>query len=97
MTGASTEPNTGSCVMARVGPDLALASAARTNDAMDDRFEHALIPELIPIDRCRELLDHEARELSDEDVDAIRHHAHAMAHLPVEIFQQQNVNRETDR
>ena len=64
---------------------------------MDDHFEPDLIPELIAITRCRELLDDEAQELSDEDVDAIRHHAHAMAHLLVEIFQQQPIDRETDR
>jgi hypothetical protein len=49
------------------------------------------------IARCRELLDDEARGLSDEDVDAIRHHPHAMAHLLVEIFQQQHIDREADR
>ena len=64
---------------------------------MDDHFEPDLIPELIPITRCRELLGEEARELSDVDIDAIRHHAHAMAHLLVEIFQQQHGDRETDR
>ena len=64
---------------------------------MDDHFEPDLIPELIPITRCRELLGEEARELSDEDIDAIRHHAHSMAHLLVEIFQQQHGDRETDR
>ena len=43
--------------------------------------------------RCRELLGDEAWELSDVDIDAIRHHAHAMAHLLVEIFQQQHADR----
>ena len=64
---------------------------------MNDHFELDLIPELIPIARCRELLHDEARELSDLDIDAIRHHAHAMAHLLVEIFQHQHIDRETDR
>ena len=36
--------------------------------------------------RCRELLGDEALDLSDEDVDAIRRHADAMAHVLVEIF-----------
>jgi hypothetical protein len=89
LTGASTEPKTGSCVMARSGPDLALHLPHRTDDQMDDRFEADLIPELIPIARCRELLGDEARELSDKDVDVIRKHARAMAHLLVEIFEQQ--------
>ena len=64
---------------------------------MDDHFEPDLIPELIPITRCRELLGDEALELSDVDIDAICHHAHAMAHLLVEIFPQQPIDRETDR
>ena len=49
------------------------------------------------ITRCRELLGDEARELSDEDVDTIRRHAHVMAHLLGEIFQQQHMDRETHR
>jgi hypothetical protein len=36
--------------------------------------------------QCRELLDDEAAELSDEQVEAIRQHAQAMAHVLVEIF-----------
>jgi hypothetical protein len=36
--------------------------------------------------RCRELLDDEAAALSDEQVEAIRQHALAMAHVLVEIF-----------
>jgi len=36
--------------------------------------------------RCRELLDDEAAELSDEQLDAVRQHAHAMAHVLVDIF-----------
>ena len=64
---------------------------------MKDRFEPDLIPELIPIARCRELLRDEARELSDVDIDSIRHHANAMAHLLVEIFQHQHIDHETDR
>ena len=40
----------------------------------------------ISIARCRELLGDEAAALSDQDVDQIRQHADAMAHVLVEIF-----------
>lgn len=40
----------------------------------------------IPIARCRELLGDEAVGLSDEDVDQIRQHADAMAHVLIDIF-----------
>jgi hypothetical protein len=43
-------------------------------------------PESISIARCRELLGDEADGLSDQDVDLIRQHADAMAHVLVEIF-----------
>jgi len=43
-------------------------------------------PEPISIARCRELLGDEADGLSDQDVDLIRQHADAMAHVLVEIF-----------
>ncbi len=36
--------------------------------------------------RCRELLGDEAAELSDEQLDVIRQHAHAMANVLVEVF-----------
>lgn len=39
--------------------------------------------------RCRELLGHEADDLSDVEVDAIRRHADVMAHVIVEIFLRQ--------
>lgn len=53
---------------------------------MDDIVKPESVPNVIPIARCRELLGDQALDLSDEDVEAIRHHAHAMAHLLVEIF-----------
>lgn len=53
---------------------------------MDDIIELKPVPDAIPIARCRELLGDEALDLSDEDVEAIRRHAHAMAHLLIEIF-----------
>lgn len=40
------------------------------------------------IARCRELLGDEAIGLSDDDVDRMRRHADAMAHLVVEMFMQ---------
>jgi len=43
-------------------------------------------PDPISLDRCRELLGDEADGLSDQDVDLIRQHADAMAHVLVEIF-----------
>jgi len=39
----------------------------------------------IPLDLCRELLAGEAESLSDEEVELIRQHADAMAHLLIEI------------
>jgi hypothetical protein len=56
---------------------------------MPDPNESELVPERGTITRCRELLGEEALELSDEDVDAIRRHAHAMAHTLIEVFLQQ--------
>jgi hypothetical protein len=44
-----------------------------------------LIPAPIPIVRCRELLGDEADDLCDEEIDRIRRHAQAMAHLLLEI------------
>ena len=53
---------------------------------MDDIIERECASEPITLDRCRELLAEDASELSDEQVDAIRRHAHAMAHVLVEMF-----------
>ena len=53
---------------------------------MDDILEREALPDAISIARCRELLGDEALALSDDDVDAVRRHAHAMAHLLIEIF-----------
>ena len=43
--------------------------------------------------RCRELLGDEALDLADDEIDAIRSHAHAMAHMLIEIFLQQPIDR----
>ena len=40
----------------------------------------------ISLTRCRELLGDEAEGLSDQEVDLIRRHANAMAHVLVELF-----------
>ena len=40
----------------------------------------------IAIARCRELLGDDADALSDDDVDLIRRHADAMAHVLIEVF-----------
>jgi hypothetical protein len=53
---------------------------------MVDQREHQLVPERVAIARYRTLLGDEARDLSDEDVEAIRRHAQAMAHTLIEVF-----------
>lgn len=60
---------------------------------MPDPNDSELVPERVTITRCRQLLGEEALELSDEDVDAIRRHAHAMAHTLIEVFLQQQDHR----
>jgi hypothetical protein len=60
---------------------------------MPDPNESELVSERVTITRCCELLGDEAVELSDEDVDAIRRHAHAMAHTLIEVFLQQPARR----
>jgi hypothetical protein len=52
---------------------------------MADLSERERVPETIPIARCRELLGEEAEGLSDDEVDEIRRHAQALAHLVVAI------------
>jgi hypothetical protein len=49
--------------------------------------------DLISLARCRELLGAEAEDLSDNQVDLIRRHADAVAHVVVEAFRE---NRPTD-
>ncbi|MCL4845756.1 MAG: hypothetical protein KJ066_04430 [Acidobacteria bacterium] len=53
---------------------------------MDDPRERELVPERVAIARYRELLGDEARDLSDEDIEAIRRHAQAMAHALIDAF-----------
>ena len=52
---------------------------------MADLSERERIPEAIPIVRWRELLGDEADGLSNVEVEQIRRHAQALAHLVVEI------------
>jgi hypothetical protein len=53
---------------------------------MDDIIDREAESEETSFARCRELLGDEAAELSDEQLDAIRQHAHAMANVLVELF-----------
>jgi len=53
---------------------------------MNDLVERDLVPELLPIARCRALLGDDAWQLSDDDVDAMRPHALAMAHELIDVF-----------
>jgi hypothetical protein len=55
---------------------------------MDDPRERELIPERVSIARYRELLGDEGRDLSDEDIEAIRNHARAMAHALIDAFRE---------
>jgi hypothetical protein len=60
---------------------------------MDDLLKRDLAREPIPMARCRELIGDEALDLADDEIDAIRSHAHAMAHMLIEIFLQQPIDR----
>ena len=56
--------------------------------------DHDVRSEPISIARCRELLGHEADDLSDVEVDQIRRQADVMAHVVVEIFLEQRAPQE---
>ena len=47
------------------------------------------------IARCRELLGDEADGLSDEEIDRVRRHADAFAHVIVEMFLDQRAEQES--
>lgn len=53
---------------------------------MDDAREDEFVPERVDLARYREQLGDEARDLSDEDIEAIRRHAQAMAHALIDAF-----------
>lgn len=59
---------------------------------MDNPNDDDLVPDAMSITRCRELLEDEARDLSDEEVDAIRRHARAMANALIDVFLQQQAD-----
>jgi hypothetical protein len=42
----------------------------------------------ISIARCRELLGHEAESMTDHDVEVLRQHAHTMAWVLVEMYEE---------
>ena len=54
--------------------------------AMDDFNNLEADSEQASLALCRELVGDEVAELSDEELDAMRQHAQAMAHVLVEIF-----------
>jgi hypothetical protein len=61
---------------------------------MNDRLDVSEpAPEPMTIARCRELLGAEATGLSDDEIDALRQHADAMANVLVDMFL---TNRATD-
>lgn len=53
---------------------------------MDDIIDREAESEETSLVRCSELLGDEGAELSDEQLDAIRQHAQAMAIVLVELF-----------
>ena len=53
---------------------------------MDDIIDREAESEETSLARCRELLGDEAAEIPDEQLDAIRQHAQAMAIVLVELF-----------
>ena len=61
---------------------------------MDQAHDADVGSDAISIPRCRELLGDEADGLSDHEVDLIRQHADAMAHIIVEMFQENGTTLE---
>jgi hypothetical protein len=59
---------------------------------MDQRDDD--IADASTIARCRELLGDEADGFSDEEIDRIRRHADAVAHVIVEMFLEQRAAQE---
>ena len=56
--------------------------------------EHDVNSEPISIAQCRQILGDEAVELSDAEVDQIRRHADAMAHVIIDVFLEQRAAQE---
>ena len=59
---------------------------------MDDEYD--VTSEPMSIARCRELLGEEADGLSDREVDQMRQHADALAHVIIDMFLEQRSTRE---
>jgi hypothetical protein len=57
---------------------------------MDDIIDREAESDETSLARCRELLGDEAGKVSDEQLDAIRQHAQAMAIVLVELFLTEN-------
>ena len=56
--------------------------------------EEEAVSESMSIARCREVLGREAERLTDAEVDQMRRHADAMAHVLVEVFLAQHRSQE---
>ena len=56
--------------------------------------EEDAVSDPMSIARCREVLRREADGLTDTEVDQIRRHADAMAHVIVEVFLAQHRSQE---
>jgi hypothetical protein len=52
---------------------------------MEDPSTCGAEPDPIPLDLCRQLLASEAESLSDDEVELVRRHADALAHVLIEI------------
>jgi len=53
---------------------------------MEEIFRSAAPNDEMSIERCRELLDEDAIDLRDDEVDRIRHCADAVAQAVIEMF-----------
>ena len=76
----------GAYVMVRAPLARNLPQTTHSSARMDDITDSEIDPQRASLARCRELLGDEAAELSDEQLDAIRQHAQAMANVLVELF-----------
>jgi hypothetical protein len=70
--------------------DRRIRCALRMQQLTGDDARPSGVPQspnrVIPLAKCRELLGDEAAALSDEDLDRVRRHAAAMAHVLVLAF-----------
>jgi hypothetical protein len=75
-------------------PEQELGSEKNAGRAMEHAHVEDVLSDSISIARCRELLDGEAEGLSDHEVDLIRQHVTAMAHVIVEMFLERSATPE---